>query len=238
MLAESPESHDVIPIATLLQILRRRLWVILLVPITLVGLAVGLSIQQTPQYVASVKILVGQESGIVGTSPQDSIGLQSLTLTMAEAVATQRVAEATIQQLDLKTDPEDFLARLSAEQIPETQFIEVSYTSSDPERAALIANTVGKVFSDEIAEANSGENPVNITATVWEPAVVPEAPVSPNPMRSGFLALVVGVMLGLGLAFLLEFLDDKWQSPEEAERISGVPTLGVIPPFASFKDKK
>ena len=237
VLADSPESHDAIPIATLLGILGRRLWVILLVASTIVGVVVGLSLQQKPQYVASVQILVGQDGGIVGTSANDAMGLQSLALTMAEAVLTQRVAEATVQQLDLKADPEYVLEQLSAEQVPETQLVEVSYTGSDPKKAALVANTVGKVFSDQISEVNSGDNAVNITATVWETATVPDAPVSPNPLRNGFLALVVGVMLGVGLAFLLEFLDDRWQSPEEAERISGVPTLGVVPPFASFNTK-
>jgi capsular polysaccharide biosynthesis protein len=37
-------------------------------------------------------------------------------------------------------------------------------------------------------------------------------------------------VLGTGLAFLLEFMDDSWRSPAEAEQVSGVPTFGVIPP--------
>jgi hypothetical protein len=35
--------------------------------------------------------------------------------------------------------------------------------------------------------------------------------------------------LGVGLAFLLEYLDDGWRSPEEVEQISGVPTYALIP---------
>jgi capsular polysaccharide biosynthesis protein len=40
---------------------------------------------------------------------------------------------------------------------------------------------------------------------------------------------MVGAVLGTGLVFLLEFMDDSWRSPEEAEQVSGVPTFGVIP---------
>jgi capsular exopolysaccharide synthesis family protein len=36
-------------------------------------------------------------------------------------------------------------------------------------------------------------------------------------------------MLGIGLAFIMEYLDDSWRSPDEVERISGVPAFGVIP---------
>jgi capsular polysaccharide biosynthesis protein len=73
---------------------------------------------------------------------------------------------------------------------------------------------------------------------VWEPAAVPEEPVSPNPLRNGLLGLVLGLMLGMGLAFLLEYLDDSWRSPEEVERISGVPTYGIIPTIEYGKAKK
>jgi capsular polysaccharide biosynthesis protein len=57
-------------------------------------------------------------------------------------------------------------------------------------------------------------------------------------MRDGFLALVLGGMLGAGLAFLLEYLDDRWRSPEEAEQVSGVPTLGQIPRFEVSEGKR
>jgi capsular polysaccharide biosynthesis protein len=70
-----------------------------------------------------------------------------------------------------------------------------------------------------------------ITATVWERAAVPDSPVSTNPLRNALLGLLLGGMLGLGLAFLLEYLDDSWRSPEEVEQVSGVPTFGAIRTF-------
>jgi capsular polysaccharide biosynthesis protein len=38
-------------------------------------------------------------------------------------------------------------------------------------------------------------------------------------------------MLGVGLAFLLEYLDDSWRSPEEVEQFLGLPNFGTIPHF-------
>jgi capsular polysaccharide biosynthesis protein len=63
---------------------------------------------------------------------------------------------------------------------------------------------------------------------------VPDEPVSPNPVRNGILALALGLMLGVGLAFLLEYLDDSWRSPEEVEHITGVPTFGTIPEYKAL----
>jgi polysaccharide biosynthesis transport protein len=47
--------------------------------------------------------------------------------------------------------------------------------------------------------------------------------------------LVIGVVLGAGLALLLEVFDDRWQSPEEVEEYSGMPTLGVVPAIGRTK---
>jgi capsular polysaccharide biosynthesis protein len=77
-----------------------------------------------------------------------------------------------------------------------------------------------------------------VKAVVWERAALPQSPVSPDPVRTGVIALVVGLMLGTGLAFLVDRLDRRWRSPDEVEQVSGVLTLGVIPEFKRPKNKK
>jgi capsular polysaccharide biosynthesis protein len=42
----------------------------------------------------------------------------------------------------------------------------------------------------------------------------------------------------VGLAFVLEFLDDHWRSPGEVEQVTGVPTLGIIREFKVAKNRK
>ena len=155
---------------------------------------------------------------------------------MVQAVDSRPIAEGVIRQLGLQTTPESFEMNLTAEQVRDTQFIEVDYTDSSPERAQQVANTIGDVFSEQVSEVSPSANA--ITATVWEQAELPDEPVSPTPIRNGFLALAAGVMLGVALAFLLEYLDDSWRSPEEVEQISGVPTFGIIPKHEVLKGMK
>jgi uncharacterized protein involved in exopolysaccharide biosynthesis len=64
-LAELHEGDLVLQAGTFFRVIRRRLWVILLTEIVCVALAVGFSLQQQPVYEASIKILVGQDQGIV-----------------------------------------------------------------------------------------------------------------------------------------------------------------------------
>lgn len=221
------EGEHVLSLRDVFQVLRRRLWVIGLVTIVLVAAVVGFSLAQTPTYEASIEILVGQERVNEGNPPQGATELEQLTRTIARAVNSPPVAEAVIQQLDLGIAPEDFLRRLKVEQIPNTQFVKVDYEDPSPDRAQQVANTIGDVFSEQISTVSPSASA--ITASVWVRAVTPDEPVSPKPVRNGFLAMMLGIAFGMGLALLLEYLDDSWRSPEEAEQISGVPAFGVIP---------
>jgi capsular exopolysaccharide synthesis family protein len=223
----------------LLQIIRRRLWLVALVTIAFAGVAVAVNLQQTPQYEASIKVLINQKqnAGVPYDLAGNVQGLQLLTQTVVEAVDSRPLAKTVIEELDLRVTPEEFLnENMSVEQIPETQFIQVSYRDPDPERARRVANTIGEKFSERI----SGVSPEagGITATVWEPAALPEGPVSPDPERNGLLALALGLVVGLGLAFLWEYFDDRWHSPEEVQQVSGIPTFGFIPEIKGSEGSK
>jgi succinoglycan biosynthesis transport protein ExoP len=61
-----------------------------------------------------------------------------------------------------------------------------------------------------LAEANTGD-----TITVVSPAVRPMAPIRPRVMQNTLLAAVVGGMLAVGVAFLVEYLDDTVKDPND-----------------------
>ena len=224
----------------ILQTLRQRMWTIMLVALVATGSAIGFSLLQTPTYESSVLILVGDKTtGDTNPAP-DVADLQELTLSVAKAVPTTPVAEAVVERLEDLPEGSagEVLKNISAESDPGTMFVNVSYRDSDPERARLIADTIGIVLSERIPEMSIlGDNA--ITATVWEPATLPETPLSPDPMRNGIIGLMLGSLLGLVLVFLFEHVSDRWKSRDELEEDFGVPTLGVLPKFrVSARRKK
>jgi len=76
-------------------------------------------------------------------------------------------------------------------------------------------------------------------AQLVTPAVASRDPVEPQPLRTGVIALLVGLVLSLGLALLREFLDDSVKSKDDFERVApGLPVLGLIPVVSAWKGKE
>jgi len=65
--------------------------------------------------------------------------------------------------------------------------------------------------------------------TVIDKAKVPSLPIKPNLMLNLMIAIALGLATGVGLALLLEYLDDTIKLPEDMEKLLGLPVLGIIP---------
>ena len=75
--------------------------------------------------------------------------------------------------------------------------------------------------------AFSSNNSPNLLSVV-EPAVAPPQPSSPRPLLNTLLAALVGLMLAVGVAFVIEYLDDSLKTADEVEETVELPTLGAI----------
>src|SRR5918993_1982810 len=93
------DDYSVVPLRSILQVLWRRLWVVVFAMVLVTGTAVGVSLLQTPQYEASTKIMIGQENRFKDDYVQPASEPQALTKTMAEAVADTSIANAVIREL-------------------------------------------------------------------------------------------------------------------------------------------
>jgi polysaccharide biosynthesis transport protein len=82
------------------------------------------------------------------------------------------------------------------------------------------------------ASVSAGLTASNIR--IVDRAEVPPFPVRPLKMVNGMLGLLAGLVLGVGLAFFLEYLDNTIKEPEDVSRYLNLPTLGMIPKLASL----
>ena len=87
----------------------------------------------------------------------------------------------------------------------------------------IYINLLNSLETIRLARLQNTPNIVQI-----EPASVPGTPIRPRTIMNTVLAAVVGLMLAVGIIFLVEYLDDTLKTPDEVERALGVPVLGFI----------
>lgn len=83
--------------------------------------------------------------------------------------------------------------------------------------------------------AISSSQPDNISIT--NHAVTPTAPIGPNRNRNIFIAFLISLAAGIGLAFLLDYLDDSVKTSDDIGRHLGLPTLALIP-FSNVGERR
>jgi capsular exopolysaccharide synthesis family protein len=93
-----------------------------------------------------------------------------------------------------------------------------------------------KDLRGQIAQLNTLSGLQDGNAKIVERAVTPHARVSPKPRRSAIIALGFGIVLGIGLALLFEFLSRRLNDPAEIEDLYSEPLLGTIPESRSVAE--
>ncbi|MDF2704160.1 MAG: lipopolysaccharide biosynthesis [Rubrobacteraceae bacterium] len=165
---------------------------VLVITVVLAAYAVTSSgLQQAPTYEASAQVWVDWAQRTLeyrGEPPTQEI---------MHTIGTRSVAQEATQRLGLQMDPDELLDNLTVEQVGNTSFIVLTYESTDPVKATKIVNTVGQVSSELISETSAANG--QLTANVYEKAMVSENPVSPHPWRNGLLTLVIGLVLCAGI---------------------------------------
>jgi capsular exopolysaccharide synthesis family protein len=92
---------------------------------------------------------------------------------------------------------------------------------------SLLSTLVSKQNEIQVSSQLGGLRTSNIK--IVDKALVPGAPFTPNTRRNLMMALFLGLFGGLGLIFLVEYLDNTVKGPEDVEKLTGLPSLGIIP---------
>lgn len=139
-----------------------------------------------------------------------------------ETTRAELQAELASVESDINTTQEA-IDRLGEVKTAEQQ-VEASRLNSSLKRyEASYASLLSSLEELRLSEVQTSDNIVLAT-----PAQVPEDPVRPRPLFNALLAAVVGAMLALGAAFLIEYLDDTVKTPEDVRDSTSLPTLTAV----------
>ena len=287
------EASSELELRDYIDVLRRRRTIVAVAALIVVAAALGSSFLQTPVYQGKAQLLLqprSTESLFDPNSGQRNDPVRAVE-TEIQVLKSQPVREAVRAKLGIAP-------KISVSPVGQTDVIEVKAQSTDPRRAAVVANAYARSYIDfrrkqavndlfaagrevqvqvdklqkqidalAVADSKGVVNAANAArrdvilqqqalfkqkldqlqvdaalktggAQLVTEASVPTSPIKPTPKRTGALALAVGLMFGVGLAFLFDYLDDSIKNKDDVAKVTGeIPTIGLIPAVATWKDR-
>ena len=226
-----PEKRDVVELKDYIRVIRKR-WQII-VAVTLVVLAgAALATALSPNvYQAQTQLFVSTSGGSdTSALLSGSNFTQQRVKSYANVITTPKVLDPVIEALQLKTTAAKLGDQITATVPLDTVVIAVDVTNADPRVAAQIADAVGKQFTKTVADLESvstgQSSPVKVS--IVSVPTVPTAPISPKPTRNLALGVVLGLLLGLGLALLRDLLDTTIKSEKDCAEVTDATVIGGI----------
>ncbi len=147
-----------------------------------------------------------------------------------EIVKSRRITGIVIERLGIKDlSLSEFAEKLNVQSKKDTRLIEISAQDCNPEIAMNMVNTVAEVFREEIVKIMEVKN-----IQIIDSAIVNKNPIKPDVKMNVAVALVLGIMIGLGIIFFIEFLDNTIKTSEDIEKYLELPVIATIP---VIKDK-
>jgi capsular exopolysaccharide synthesis family protein len=223
-----------------LRALRAR-WLIFVASILVAMVAAVLTtLLTTPLYQASTRLFVSSTGGqSMNDIYQGNRLSQDRVVSYAEIIKGDTLAMRTIDKLNLDMGAGALRAKVQATSKPNTVLINVSVTDASPVRARDLANALSDEFVVLVRELETPTPGVRPDArvVVEQRASIPQSPVTPKKARNIALGLITGLTLGIGLAILLEMLDNTVKDRETLERITGVGLVGSVPLDKTRRDQ-
>lgn len=227
--------EETISLKDLLQTLKKRLNLIL--TITLLAILVSGVISYfflTPIYQSSTQLLVNQSKDEQAMYNYNEVQTNlQLINTYNVIIKSPAILDLVIKELELDMSYGELNNNITVASEKNSQVVNISVQDPNAKRTAKIANKTAEVFTREISQIMNVDNvSILAKAQVGEK----QSPIKPKPLLNIAIALVVGLMAGVGLAFLLEYFDNTIKTEQDIEKVLGIPVLGVITTITETRD--
>lgn len=214
-----------ISLSELFEVLKKRMNMI--ISLSLIGLILAATFTffiATPKYNATTQLLVNQITGNTeGIQLNDINTNVQMINTYRDIIKGPVILNDVADNLKLDSNVVQLAEQISIVTQDNSQVFSLNVISENPYTASDIANTTASIFQDEVGNIMNIEN-----VTVISEAVPNMKPVSPNNLLNLIIGLLIGAMLGVGAAFIIEFIDKSVKDERFITETLGWSMLGTV----------
>ncbi len=189
-----------------------------------------------PVYRAEALLFVGREPD-EKSDPYNMTQIQvnqKLVMDYREIIKSRVAAKGVIDDLGITMNPDTLKSKISVTTVNDSRMFKISFEHTNPQLAADVVNQMSQVIivkADEIMEVKN--------VSIVDMAEVPITPIKPNKKMNVAVGGVLGLALGVGIIFVIEFLDNTIKNAKDVERYLGLSIMGEIPVFeGERRDRK
>ena len=229
--------EETLNLSELFKVLKKRFPLLLIIITLCVALSGYASYAYlTPIYEASTQILISKQQQERNTFDSQDIQLNlQLINTYNVIITSPAILTKVIEKLHLDMSPSDLQASMRVSNQQNSQVVNINVQNPDLQQAVDIANTTVEVFQEDIKHLMAVDN-----VQILSPAVFGKntQPIKPDPIFNMAIAGIIGLMMGAGISFLLEYFDTTITSEKEMNARFDVNVLGVISVISDKEVKK
>jgi capsular polysaccharide biosynthesis protein len=220
--------EETISLKEIFEVLRKHVASIIIAMFIGLGLAgVATFFVITPQYSSQAQLIVTLPQSETTNANDVNTNLQMIN-TYKDMIVSDLVLNEVKDRLEsesnVKMTASEIKAAVAVNQSQNSQMFSIQATNSNAVTAQQIANTTALVFQENAKDVMNVDK-----ISIISSAVASTSPVSPNNKLNLAIGLVLGLMVGIGLAFLLELLDRTVKDPKFVTETIGFTILGSVP---------
>lgn len=215
-----------IDLREIFEIIRKRVWIIILLAVISVAVSGIISyFVLEPVYETSTTLMVSKPNNEEAMIQYSDVLLnQKLVKTYGEIIKSRNISRQVIEKLNLNITPKQLIQKIIVSPVKDTEIVQIKVSHTNPELAMDIANKLAEVFMKDVKRIMKVDN-----VQVIDKAEIPFTPVKPRPKLNIIIAGFLGIMVGLGIVFLIEYLDNSIKTPDDISRYLDMPVIGIIP---------
>lgn len=219
-----------IDIEEIFYLFKKKIWILVIITIITTGLGVYKASKMVNQYQGSMKVFVGKSENLLDYYPEKEIQYYSEFMNIFnEIIRVDDFLNDTLEKNNINKTAAEVKGGIGISASEKSPIFTITYTSLSDDNLKEVLTAVSNEFSEYIQRIVPETNPKVIDE-------VRIFPITPNKKKLVIVAFAVGIIISIGIIFVLDYLDDTIKNKDRLEEILPIPVIGEVPKHEkSFK---